>query len=150
MAHINVVPKVPGEGIEDWRALMARLRAAPHVTAAAPALYSPVLIAGMVNSKAGWLKGVDVQAELEISETLRHLKEGSLERLRNPAANPPGIILGKQLAEDAGIKVGNRVEVLSPEGGDMNPVLGLVPTPRPFLVVGVFSSGFYEFDESYA
>ncbi len=150
MAHINVVPKIPGEGIEDWRALMTRLRAAPHVTAAAPALYSPVLVAGMVNSKAGWLKGVDVQAELEISETLRHLKEGSLDRLRNPVANPPGIILGKQLAEDAGIKVGNRVEVLSPEGGDMNPVLGLVPTPRPFLVVGIFSSGFYEFDESYA
>jgi ABC-type lipoprotein release transport system permease subunit len=24
MAHINVVPKVPGEGIEDWRSLMAR------------------------------------------------------------------------------------------------------------------------------
>ena len=30
MAHINVIPKVPGEGIEDWRGLMARLRQAPH------------------------------------------------------------------------------------------------------------------------
>jgi len=149
MAHINVVPKVPGEGIEDWRSLMARLRAAPHVIAAAPALYSPVLIAGAVNSKAGWLKGIDVDAELGIGETLRHLKEGSLDRLRNPNAKPPGIILGRQLVQDTGIRVGNHIEVLSPEGGDMNPLYGPVPTARPFVVAGVFSSGFYEFDESY-
>jgi lipoprotein-releasing system permease protein len=150
MAHINVVPKVPGEGIEDWRSLMARLRAEPHVTAAAPALYSPVLIVGAVNSKPGVLKGIDVDSELAISETLRHLKEGSLERLRDPVAKPPGIVLGKHLVDDTGIRVRNRIQVLSPEGGDMNPVYGPVPTSRPFVVSGVFESGFYEFDDGYA
>ena len=82
MAHINVVPKVPGEGIEDWRSLMARLRAAPHVTAAAPALYSPVLMVGAVNSKAGILKGIDVDSELAISDDVAPF-EG---RLARPAA----------------------------------------------------------------
>jgi lipoprotein-releasing system permease protein len=150
MAHINVVPKVPGEGIEDWRSLMARLRAAPHVTAAAPALYSPVLMVGAVNSKPGVLKGIDVDAELAISETLRHLKEGSLDRLRDPTASPPGIVLGKHLVDDTGIRVRNRIQVLSPEGGDMNPLYGPLPTSRPFIVAGVFESGFYEFDDGYA
>jgi lipoprotein-releasing system permease protein len=149
-AHVTVLPKVPGEGIEDWRSLMARLRSAPHVTAAAPALFSPVLMVGAVNSKAGWLKGIDVDAELAISETLRKLKEGSLDRLRDAGAKPPGIILGKQLIDDTGIRVGNRIQVLSPEGGDMNPIYGPIPTARPFIVAGVFESGFYEFDESYA
>ena len=150
MAHINVMPKVPGEGIEDWRSLMARLRTAPHVTAAAPALYSPVLIVGAVNSKAGELKGIDVDAELAISGTLHHLKEGSLDRLREPNANPPAILLGKQLVDDTGIRVNNRIRLLSPEGGDMNPLYGPTPTARPFKVAGVFESGFYEFDDSYA
>jgi lipoprotein-releasing system permease protein len=150
MAHINVVPKVPGEGIEDWRSLIARLRTAPHVTAAAPALYSPVLIVGAVNSKAGILKGIDVDAELAISETLRRLKEGSLDRLRDPDAKPPGIVLGKHLVDDTGIRVRNRIQVLSPEGGDINPIYGPVPTSRPFIVGGVFESGFYEFDDGYA
>ena len=150
MAHINVVPKVPGEGIEDWRSLMARLRRTPHVTAAAPALYSPVLMVGPVNSKPGVLKGIDVDSELAISETLRHLKEGTLDRLRDPAANPPGIVLGKHIVEDTGIRVGIRMKVLSPEGGDMNPLYGPVPTARSFLVAGVFESGFYEFDDGYA
>ena len=150
MAHINVVPKVPGEGIEDWRSLMARLRAEPHVTAAAPALYSPVLIVGAVNSKAGVLKGIDVDSELAISDILRHLKEGSLDRLRNPGANPPGIVLGIHMVDDTGIRVRNRIQVLSPEGGDFNPMVGPVPTARPFIVAGVFESGFYEFDDGYA
>ena len=150
MAHINVVPKVPGEGIEDWRSLMAKLRTAPHVTAAAPALYSPVLIAGAVNSKAGVLKGIDVDSETAISEMLRHLQEGSLDRLRDPDARPPGIILGKNMAEDAGIRVRNRIQVLAPEGGDFNPIAGPMPTARPFIVTGIFKSGFYEFDDGYA
>jgi lipoprotein-releasing system permease protein len=150
MAHINVLPKIPGEGIEDWRSLMAKLRTSPHVTAAAPALYSPVLIAGAVNSKAGVIKGIDVDAELAISGTLRHLKEGSLDRLRDPAAKPPGILLGKDMINDTGIRVKNRVEVLAPEGGDMNPIYGVQPTARPFIVSGIFQSGFYEIDDSQA
>jgi lipoprotein-releasing system permease protein len=150
MAHINVVPKVPGEGIQDWRSLMLRLRHAPHVTAAAPALYSPVLMVGAVNSKAGELKGIDVDSELEISATLRHLKEGSLDLLRDSTAKPPGILLGKQLVGDTGIRLNNHIWVLSPEGGDINPLYGPTPTPRAFKVAGVFESGFYEFDDAYA
>ena len=151
MAHINVVPRVSGEGIEDWRSLMARLRAAPHVTAAAPALYSPVLIVGPTNSKPGVLKGIDPDAEVAISDTLRKLKEGSIDRLRNSAADPPGIIVGKHLYDDTGMRVQKRIDALSPEGGDMNPLVGRpVPTARPFIVSGVFESGFYEFDDGYA
>jgi lipoprotein-releasing system permease protein len=150
MAHINVVPKVPGEGIEDWRTMMARLRHAPHVTAAAPALYTPVMLAGLVNSKGGILKGIDVDSELAIGDTLRHLKEGSLDVLRNPGANPPGILLGVHLVEDTGIRVGNHINVLSPEGGEMNPLYGVMPTARRFRVAGIFESGFYEFDDGYA
>jgi lipoprotein-releasing system permease protein len=120
------------------------------VTAAAPALYTPVLMVGAVNSKAGILKGIDVDSELAISETLRHLQEGSLDRLRDPAANPPGILLGKQLVTDTGIRVRKQIRVLAPEGGDMNPLYGPMPTARPFFVTGVFQSGFYEFDDGYA
>src|ERR1039458_10116936 len=105
------------------------------------------LMAGAVNSKPGVLKGIDVDSELAISGTLRHLKEGSLDLLRNPAANPPGILLGKQLVNDAGIRLNNRIMVLSPEGGEMNPLYGPTPTARPFKVAGVFESGFYEFDD---
>jgi len=150
MAHINVLPKVPGEGIEDWRNLMARLRQTPHVTAAAPALYSPVLVdVPGGQSKPGAMKGIDPDAEAAISESLRHLKSGSLDMLKDPGAKTPGILLGSRLAEDTGAKLNALVIVLSPEGGEMTPY-GVMPTPRRFRVAGTFETVFYDFDDGYA
>src|SRR4029077_20516163 len=44
MAHINVIPKRPGDGIENWRQVSERLRKQPHITAVSPALYSEVFL----------------------------------------------------------------------------------------------------------
>src|SRR4051812_49711414 len=41
MAHINVIPRQPGNGIENWRELANRLRKVPHVTAGLPAALTP-------------------------------------------------------------------------------------------------------------
>ena len=60
MAHINVQEKEPRNGIENWEALAARIRRVPHVTAAGPALYTPIFFAGPVQSQGGILKGVDI------------------------------------------------------------------------------------------
>src|SRR5271169_4328370 len=35
-AHVNIVEKNPGQGIADWRNLIPKLRAVPHVIAVAP------------------------------------------------------------------------------------------------------------------
>src|ERR1700737_900331 len=35
-AHVSILEKEPGYGIEHWEALLPKLRALPHVTAAAP------------------------------------------------------------------------------------------------------------------
>ena len=36
MAHINVIPRRPGDGIENWQELSAKLRRVPHVTTVSP------------------------------------------------------------------------------------------------------------------
>ena len=148
MAHINVMEKEPGNGIENWRDLVARLRRVPHITAASPALYSPVFLSGPVNSKGAVLKGIDVNSELAISETLRTLKGGSLDRLRDPSAAPPGILLGSRLSEDTGMLLNSRVNVVSPQG-ELTP-FGPRPNIRPFRVSGVFESGFFDIDDNWA
>ena len=97
-AHQRDSAKQPGDGIENWPDLVARLRKVPHVTAVSPALYSPTFLHGADPIEGRVLKGIDVDAELALSDTLRHLKAGSLDRLRDPNASPPGIILGSRLA----------------------------------------------------
>jgi lipoprotein-releasing system permease protein len=66
---------------------------------------------------------------------------------RRVAAMPP-IILGKDMAEQIGAGVGSVVLVTSPQG-ELTP-FGMVPKYLRFKVVGIFNSGFYDYDSSWA
>ena len=116
------------------------------MTAVAPALYSPTFLSGPLQSKGAFIKGVDLASELALSGTLRRLKAGSVDRLRDPSANPPGILLGARLAEDLGMRVGDNIELLTDE---MLPV-GIRPVKRRFKVSGLFETGFFEIDDNWA
>ena len=148
MADITVLPKDQTYGIENWEELAARLRKLPHVRAAAPALYSGVYLTGGPQSHFAYLKGVDIDAELPISDSLRHLKAGSLDRLRDPNASPPGLLLGSRLVEDTGMIVNSRVNLFSPQG-ELTP-FGPRGAIRPFKVAGTFETGFYDIDDNWA
>ena len=66
---------------------------------------------------------------------------------KNLATLPP-IILGKDMANDLGATVGSIVLVTSPQG-ELTP-FGLVPKYMRFKVAGLFQSGFYDYDSSWA
>ncbi|MGA6983016.1 MAG: FtsX-like permease family protein [Candidatus Sulfotelmatobacter sp.] len=63
------------------------------------------------------------------------------------AAMPP-IILGKDMADNLGATIGSIVLVTSPQG-ELTP-FGMVPKYTRFRVVGIFDSGFYDYDSSWA
>jgi len=63
------------------------------------------------------------------------------------AAMPP-IILGKDMAEELGATVGSVVLVTSPQG-ELTP-FGMVPKYIRFRVAGIFNSGFFDYDSSWA
>ena len=63
------------------------------------------------------------------------------------SAMPP-IVLGKDMADNLGAVVGSVVMVTSPQG-ELTP-FGMVPKYNRFHVVGIFSSGFFDYDSSWA
>ena len=146
-AHVNIIEKQPGPGIENWQSLADQLRKIPDVQAAAPVLYGQVFLQGTLQSRGAILKGVDVSSELKMADVLRNLKEGSLDRLQG-GGRIPGIILGSKLSHDTGMILNSVVTVVSPQG-ELTP-MGPVPSFRKFRVVGIFESGFYDFDAGWA
>lgn len=145
-AHVDVLEKEPSTGIENWEALAAKLRNVPHVVAVAPALYSPIFFQGPVLSKGGILKGVDVDLELQTTDILHRMQSGSADRLKKQDAFP-GIIMGSTLARDTGMTLNSVVTTVSQ--GEMTP-FGPRPNVRKFRVVGIFETGFFQLDESWA
>jgi len=72
----------------------------------------------------------------------------SLQGLATRFGALPPIILGKDMANDMGATVGSVVLVTSPQG-ELTP-FGIVPKYVRFKVVGVFESGFYDYDSAWA
>jgi len=71
-----------------------------------------------------------------------------LQAVENRIAAMPPIILGKDMADELGTTVGSVVLVTSPQG-ELTP-FGMVPKYNRFRVVGIFNSGFYDYDSSWA
>ena len=155
-AHVLLMREA-GDGFRgDWRGLLQHLASLPHVTAAAPGLYEQVLISRGARSGGALIKGIVPADERRVSDLLQSVKDGSsapLEAEAGPESSVgmvaiPPIVIGKDLADSLGAAVGDTVLVTSPQG-DLTP-LGLVPRYQRCQVVGVFSSGFYQYDSSYA
>ena len=146
-AHINILDKNPGADIDDWGTLIKTFQKIPHVVAVAPVLYDQVFLTGPHGAKLMTLKGIDTQAELAASDTLRHLKAGSLTQLEEDSGLP-GVVIGTRLSQDVGLLVGSAVTLIDPEG-NLTPT-GPAPKRQRFRVTGIFETNFFDVDDSWA
>ena len=166
-AHVELM-RATGDGIRDWRPLLARLAQEPHVMAVAPGLYGQVLISRGARSGGALIKGIVPADEFRIGNLLQSIQQGSAAELAPASSDPthrdeaamdgppdlsssdfvPPIVIGNELAETLGAGVGDTLLVTSPQG-ELTP-LGLVPRYQRFRVAGIFASGFYQYDSSYA
>ena len=72
----------------------------------------------------------------------------SLAAVEQRVAAMPPIVLGKDMADNLGATVGSVVTLVSPQG-ELTP-FGTVPKYTRFRVVGIFHSGFFDYDASWA
>jgi lipoprotein-releasing system permease protein len=156
-SHINLL-RVQSDGIRDWESLLARLDKQPHVVAGAPAIYEQVLLSRGARAQGGILKGIIPQEEQKVSSILNTVSQGSAVALDQPPTRTtdnqstdtslPPIVLGKDMSDELGAAVGSVITVTSPQG-ELTP-FGVVPKYKRFKVVGIFSSGFYDYDSNWA
>jgi len=144
-AHVNLKPAGP-EVIRNYRELMARLAGTPGVRSIEPAIYDTVLLSSGNRARGVVLKGVDPELELNASEALHRIAAGSAD-FHADADGIPAILIGRLLADDLKISVGDYLTLTSPQGS-LTP-FGMLPRSRRFRVAGIFDSGFYDYDANW-
>lgn len=131
--------------IPDWRPKVKKLDAFPGVAAAAPYIEEQGMVTHAGKSSGILLRGVVPASERRVADLAPHLRSGHLADLVPGAYR---VILGRDLAEAIGAKVGDRVVVIVPQG-DVTPI-GVMPRMRAFQVVGIIAVGMYEYDRRIA
>src|SRR4029434_8690023 len=134
--------------IGDYEAEAARLRAFPGVAGAGPAVMGKAIVSSDRSDAFITLKGVDPVLEGQVTDIERTMKQGSLAGLSEQGEDDrPGILLGFDLTQQLGVKVGEEITLITP-GGTLSP-MGLMSRNRRVRVVGIFQLGLYEYDSGY-
>jgi len=160
-AHITV--ERAGVAETDLSALEKRIGALPEVSGVAPFLRSQVMAVSTTPAglpayvSGGTLRGVVASNNPVLTELNRTLAAGSRDTIerthpviivdhgKKRTVELPGAIVGKSLASDLGLSIGDPMIVISP--ASLGAGAG-APRLRRFVVGGFFYSGMYEFDSS--
>ncbi|MCA9756205.1 MAG: lipoprotein-releasing ABC transporter permease subunit [Candidatus Eisenbacteria bacterium] len=139
------------EGLDDPDKVLETCEANPEVVAASPFILGKALVSHGRGSDGAAIKGVDFSRESEVTEILKYVEKapGIPLELKPAEGELPGIILGVHIADNLQANAGDTIQLLSPRAGSSSP-FGFVPKVGNFRLVGVFRSGMYEYDASFA
>ena len=147
-AHLRVIK--PGELLSNREEIMARIMTNPRVRGVAPFVQGKVLLetqtpVGSSMVDAPVVRGVDARREADVSDLPKSVTNGVFDLRGN------GLIVGRELANNLGVRVGDRVAIYSPanlkkmkdsrRSGKEESAL-----PDEYTVKGVFDVGYYEFN----
>ena len=116
-----------------------------HVKAAAPYVLGQAMLSAGETNRGALIRGVDPAREATVADIGTHMRAGALTDLK---PGEFGIVLGSELARALGVRMGDPVVVITPQG-TMTPA-GTLPRLKTFHVVGVFEVGMFEFDSGLA
>jgi lipoprotein-releasing system permease protein len=127
----------------------------PDVIAVQPFIFAEMLVTRGKGELSGVaIKGIDPKLVRGVLDLDKHMIEGSVDALDEKPTNAEGkpippIIMGKELAHKLKAKVGDDVTVVVPLSNidfDTWRAKSSAPRTRKFRVVGIFYSGFDEYD----
>jgi len=122
------------QGFEDWQSLREEILAHPEVLGAAPVVEGSglVVVDGAMMGVA--FRGIDSALEGSVSILPDFVEPGALQAL---AETRYGALIGRELADDLGVKPGDKVSLVLPDV--QMSLAGPVITTKRVQVVGLFS-----------
>ena len=142
-SHLEV-SSVTGQ-LNDWSAVQKLVAADPRVEASAPFIAAQGLLSAQGAVRGALVRGVVPKLEDQVVNVGSHMVVGKLTNLQPGGF---GIVLGVELARALGVGMGDKVNLITPEG-QFTPA-GMLPRLKTFTVVGVFKVDMYEYDATLA
>jgi lipoprotein-releasing system permease protein len=143
--------------MKNYERVKSDISSIPGVVASTPFIYTQAMLKNGDSVSGIVLRGLSPSDARDVIN-LGRMMEGRLENLSvqgreqmtmpGPLVDVPGIILGKELARHVGAFLYDTVHIVSPLG--IATPMGMVPRMKKFVVVGIFESGFYEYDSTLA
>ncbi len=137
-------PAVNGPGRQ---ALLQRLRAIPGVVQALPVVEAQALVQGPEQVSGAIVRGVTASDLKDTKLVSANVKEGSLDGFGQGDYGGDLVIAGSGLATQLGVKPGDSLTVISPNGADT--AFGSAPNRKAYTVDGLFTVGMSVYDSSF-
>jgi len=131
--------------LPDWQRVQQQVQRYPGVLGAVPYIEQQALLAHGTHVTGVIVRGVLPEEESKVTGLEPRITPSGFKGL---AAGAYRIILGSALAHDLGVRVGDSLVLIAPEG-TATPG-GVMPRMRTFRVAGLLSSGMYEYDSGLA
>ena len=140
--HIGVF-KTDGRPIEKYNEVSFQLSEIPSIVAATPQIQGQVMATSSRNALGAVVRGV-VWSDLAARKPLwDSLSQQAIAGFRDGG----GILIGKTMAFQLGVKPGDQISLLSAKG--RTTAFGSVPTRRTYKIAGLFKVGMHEYDSSF-
>lgn len=143
--------------IRDYPKIMKDIEQIDGVVASTPFIYTQAMLKNGGRTGGIVLRGMSTDSAPKVIN-LGRMQEGSLDNLlekhrrtlnlNQENSELPGIVIGKELAKNMGLFLFETVNIISPMG--IATPMGMIPRMKKFVVVGIFDSGFYEYDSTLA
>jgi lipoprotein-releasing system permease protein len=143
-AHL-VVMEYSG-AMRDYSKVANTVNSIKGVAGATPFVYGQAMVKSGANVSGVVIRGIDISRMQEGKMANLSVRSRHALTLEPVLRDLPGVVLGKELAKNLGLGLYDTVSIISPMG--ISTPMGLVPRIKKFLVVGIFDSGFYEYDST--
>jgi lipoprotein-releasing system permease protein len=133
-----------GGRLPDWQRVVDLARGTSGVTSAIPLIEQPLMGSARGRVEGVLVRGMTVPDILATDVIAKTVKSGDIRSLRDGEAT---VAIGSGLAQNLGLKVGDRIALISPEG-TVTP-FGTVPRIVSYQVGAIFEIGIWDFDKAF-
>jgi len=140
-----------GNSFSNYHKILDQVVNTDGVEAATPFIYTQIMLRSSSRVSGAVLRGIDPESAGGVIKVLEKSALLNIEKIHqrdDTTGSVPGIILGKELARNLGVSMGDAVYLISSRG--MISPMGYLPAMKRFQVAGLFESGMYAFDGSLA